>query len=304
VFVLAALGGLVRPADLAMRGALVAETIPSDRLVGAMGASRTTADSARIVGSLAGAGLFAAFGMGPAYLGITLVYITGFLLTLGTGAPRHFVGAIPSFAFWRDLREGLTYVWDAPSSLAALLLAFLVNMTAFPLTSGLLPYVAREIYHIDQTGLGTLIASFAVGSLVGSITISMAGRLIRPARMMLVFAVVWYAMLLVFVHMTDALHGRAVLLLGGLAQSLSLVPMSVMLLQGAGAQFRGRVMGLRMLAIYGLPIGLMAAGALIDRFGFPLATTLLCSSGLVLTMAIAVHWRAALWPREAAANAR
>ncbi len=303
VFVLAALGGLVRPADLAMRGALVAETIPSDRLVGAMGASRTTADSARIAGSLAGAGLFAAFGMGPAYLGITLVYITGFLLTLGTGAPRRFVEAVPSFAFWRDLREGLTYVWDAPSSLAALLLAFLVNMTAFPLTSGLLPYVAREIYHIDQTGLGTLIASFAVGSLVGSITISMAGRLIRPARMMLVFAVVWYAMLLVFVHMTDAPHGRAVLLLGGLAQSLSLVPMSVMLLQGAGAQFRGRVMGLRMLAIYGLPIGLMAAGALIDRFGFPLATTLLCSSGLVLTMAIAVHWRAALWPREAAANA-
>ena len=33
-------------------------------------------------------------------------------------------------------------------------LAFLVNLTAFPMTSGLLPYVARDIYHIDQTGLG------------------------------------------------------------------------------------------------------------------------------------------------------
>ncbi|MGA3400849.1 MAG: MFS transporter [Acetobacteraceae bacterium] len=304
VFVLAAIGGLVRPADLAMRSALVAETIPSDRLIGAMGASRTTADSARIAGSLAGAGLFAAFGMGPAYLGITLVYITGFLLTLGTGAPRRYVEVLPRFAFWRDLREGLTYVWDAPSSLAALLLAFLVNMTAFPLTSGLLPYVAREIYHIDQTGLGTLVASFAGGSLIGSITISMAGRLIRPARMMLVFAIAWYAMLLVFAHMPDAPHGRAVLLLAGLAQSLSLVPMSVMLLQGAGERFRGRVMGLRMLAIYGLPIGLMATGALIGRCGFTAATTLLCSTGLLLTLVIAVHWRADLWPREAPANGR
>lgn len=304
VFVLAALGGLVRPADLAMRSALVAETMPSDRLVGAMGASRTTADSARIAGSLAGAGLFIAFGMGPAYLGITLVYITGFLLTLGTGVPRRLIEVAPQFAFWHDLREGLSYVWDAPSSLAALLLAFLVNMTAFPLTSGLLPFVAREIYHIDQAGLGTLIASFASGSLIGSIAISMAGRLIRPARMMLVFAVAWYAMLLVFVEMPDAGHGRAVLLFAGLAQSLSLVPMSVMLLQGAGARFRGRVMGLRMLAIYGLPLGLMGAGALIDRFGFALATTLLCSTGLVLTLAIAVRWRADLWPRDAAANAR
>ena len=90
VFVLAALGGLVRPADLAMRSALVAETIPSDRLIGAMGASRTTADSARIAGSLAGAGLFAAFGMGPAYLGITLVYVDWIPADArhGCGAPR------------------------------------------------------------------------------------------------------------------------------------------------------------------------------------------------------------------------
>jgi Na+/melibiose symporter-like transporter len=304
VFVLAALGGLVRPADLAMRSALVAETIPSDRLIGAMGASRTTADSARIAGSLAGAGLFAAFGMGPAYLGITLVYICGFLLTLGTGAPRRVVEIAPRFAFWRDLREGLTYVWDAPSSLAALLLAFLLNMTAFPLTSGLLPYVAREVYHIDQTGLGTLIASFATGSLIGSVVVSMAGRVIRPARMMLVFAVVWYAMLLVFVRMPDAPHGRAMLLLAGVAQSLSLVPMSVLLLHGAGDRFRGRVMGLRMLAIYGLPMGLMATGALIDVVGFAPATTLLCTAGLAVSLAIALRWRAALWPREAAANAR
>jgi MFS family permease len=304
VFVLAAVAGLVRPADLAMRSALVAETIPSDRLIGAMGASRTTADSARIAGSLAGAGMFAAFGMGPAYLGITLVYITGFLLTLGTGAPRRIIELAPRFAFWRDLREGMFYVWAAPSSLAALLLAFLLNMTAFPLTSGLLPYVAREIYHIDQTGLGYLIASFATGSLIGSVAISMAGRLIRPARMMLVFAVAWYAMLLVFAHMPAAPPGRAVLLLAGLAQSLSLVPMSVLLLHGAGERFRGRIMGLRMLAIYGLPVGLMAAGALIGRLGFAAATTLLCSTGLLLTLVIAVRWRADLWPRDAPANAR
>ncbi len=29
-------------------------------------------------------------------------------------------------------------------------LAFLVNLTAFPFTSGLLPYVAREVYHVDK----------------------------------------------------------------------------------------------------------------------------------------------------------
>ena len=108
----------------------------------------------------------------------------------------------------------------------------------------------------------------------------MGRRLIRPARMMLIFAVAWYAMLLVFAQMPDAVHGRAVLLPAGLAQSLSLVPMAVMLLHGAGERFRGWVMGLRMLAVYGLPLGLMGAGALIDRLGFAMATSLPCSTGL------------------------
>ena len=148
-------------------------------------------------------------------------------------------------------------------------LAFLVNMTAFPLTSGLLPYVAREIYHIDQTGLGIpdreLRRRLAWSARSRSAS---PDGLIRPARMMMVFAVrVVRDAAGVRARAGRDAAGRAVLVLAGLAQSLSLVPMSVMLLHGAGAQFRGRVMGVRMLAIYGLPLGLMAAGALIDRFG-------------------------------------
>jgi len=58
VFIIAALSGLIRPSDMGMRNALVAETMPADRLMPTMGISRATADSARIAGSLAGAGLF------------------------------------------------------------------------------------------------------------------------------------------------------------------------------------------------------------------------------------------------------
>jgi MFS family permease len=306
VFVIAGIAGLVRPSDLAMRSALVAETMPVDRFVSAMGAARTTSDSARTVGALAGAGLFAALGMGPAYVAIACFYVAGFVLTLGVGGAqpgRGLISLSPRPSLWRDLREGLAYLWDSPSSLAALWLAFLVNMTAYPLTSGLLPYVAMDIYHVDQTGLGNLIASFAFGGLLGSVTIGLAGQAVRPARMMIVFALVWYAMLLVFVHTRTPVSGSVALILAGLAQSLSLVPMSAMLLHGAGA-FRGRVMGMRMLAIYGLPIGLTAAGALIDRIGFATTATLYCGVGFALTMLIAIHWRGVLWPLQAQANAR
>ena len=122
--------------------------------------------------------------------------------------------------------------------------------------------------------------------------------------MMIVYTCAWYLMLLLFVHVPGIVGGRISLVLAGLAQSLCMTPMAVMLLHSAGARFRGRVMGVRMLAIYGLPLGLMAAGGLIERFGFAATATAYCVLGLLLTAAIAVRWRAALWPLDAPANAR
>jgi len=110
--------------------------------------------------------------------------------------------------------------------------------------------------------------------------------------------------LLVFVQMRTPISGRMVLVIAGFSQSLSLVPMSVMLLHSAGERFRGRVMGVRMLAIYGVPIGLLAAGALIDRIGFLATTSLYCLVGIAVTVLIGLRWRAALWPLDAPANAR
>jgi MFS family permease len=304
VFAVAAISGLIRPSDLAMRNALVAETMPGNRLMSAMGVARTTSDSARVVGALAGAALFAILGMGAAYLVIASFYAAGFALTLGVGAPRSGTDRLGNVSFWRDLREGMVFIADSPESLAAMLLAFLVNMTAFPLTSGLLPFVARDIYHLDQTGLGTLVASFATGALVGSLIVSMVGRSLHPGRMMLVFAGLWYCLLLAFVQMQSASGGRLMLALAGFAQSLSMVPMAVMLLHNAGARFRGRVMGVRMLAVYGLPIGLIGAGMLIGHIGFVATATAYCVFGLLATGAIAFRWRAALWPLDAQANSR
>jgi MFS family permease len=66
VLVIVGLNGMVRPSDIGVRTALVAHTMPPDQLLGALAVARTTVDTARIFGALAGAGLFVALGMGPA----------------------------------------------------------------------------------------------------------------------------------------------------------------------------------------------------------------------------------------------
>jgi MFS family permease len=183
-------------------------------------------------------------------------------------------------------------------------LAFLVNMTAFPITGNLLPYIAREVYGTDQTGLGILTACFAVGALFGSVALSLVGQHWPTGRTMIIAAVAWYVLVLIFVLMPDAISGGTMLIASGFAQSFSMVPLAVMLLRVSGEQYRGRIMGVRMLAIYGLPVGLMASGFLIEWYGY-LATAIgYCVFGIVATLAIALWWRSALWPLDAPGNAR
>ena len=203
VFIIAAIMGLVRPSDLGVRGALVATIMPHDQLIGAISVSRTTMDLARIAGALSGAGLFAALGMGPAYAAIVCLYLASTLLTLCVVAPSkpHPVDEAAAGALrrspLRDLKEGVAYVWTTPRMRAAIWIAFLANLTAYPMSNGLLPYIARDIYGTNQTGLGYLSASFAVGSLAGSIALSLIGG-IRVARLMIGATAAWYALLLVF----------------------------------------------------------------------------------------------------------
>ena len=309
VFAIAGLVGLVRPSDLVMRNALIGDTMPPVRLTNAMGLARTTQDSARIAGALVGAGLFSVLGIGLAYVFVAGFYATSFLLTLGVSKARPDPGEAPSSgqpdavsltapprtSFWQDLREGLVYVWQTPRVLAVMWLAFLVNLTAYPVTSGLLPFVAREIYALDENGLGRLVAGYAAGALFGSLLMAATGGARRSARLMIGAVIAWYLLVLAFGQMGSETFGLPVLAMIGMAQTSGMVSMSVTLLRAVTPRFRGRVMGVRTLAIYGLPLGLIAAGGLIDLLGFPAAVAVYAVIGVLFTAAIAVRWRAALW---------
>src|SRR5262249_43813475 len=124
----------------------------------------------------------------------------------------------------KALREGFAYVWSTPDVRAATLLAFLMNFAAYPFVGSLLAHVAKDIYGLDQRGMGWLIACFAAGALTGSIILSTHGAWIRPARSMIVCALLWFAGNLVFSWITVPLLGEAMLVVIGFVQSFCMVP--------------------------------------------------------------------------------
>ena len=321
---LAFLVGLVKPSDIGMRTALASATVPAAHLVAAMGLSRTTQDSARIGGALAGAGFMASLGMVGAYVAITALYLLAAMLTWRSGgrllrrheaaarsdepAPGSRPGvpvagvAAPVASAWQDLKEGLGHVWHTPRLRAAMAVAALANLCAFPLTGGLMPYVARDVFGLDQQGLGWLVASYASGALAGSVAMGAFGARLPPARTMLAACVLWFAALMGLALPVGAGAAKALLMAAGLLQSVGMLALSIILLRTSEERLRGRVMGVRMLAIYTLPLGLLGAGALIPLVGFRALVLGYGTLGVVVLGVITLAWRRELLPSGARAN--
>jgi hypothetical protein len=301
VFAIAALGGLMRPSDMVMRHTIVAQTMQPGMLLGALGISRTTSDTARVAGAIAGTGGVALIGMGPAYAVVTAIYIAAFLLSLGVaGAPARSAQHAHPLS---DLKAAFGYVWSKADLLGAFSMAFLVNLLAFPFVLGLLPYVAKDVYAVGQAGLGYLAAAFWMGALAGSLVVGVNRLQLRAARAMLWSGALWFAAILLFGQTTTFAIGLALLFLAGFVHSFCMTPMAAVMLRSSDEAMRGRVMGVRMLAIWGLPLGLLAAGPIIASAGYAATTLLYAGLGLAATFAIGYRWRHALWHRSAAANA-
>ena len=117
-----------------------------------------------------------------------------------------------------------------------------------------------------------------------------------PARFMFGCAMIWFVLLAVFGTVTDIRIGVGLLAVIGVVQSFTMLSMSSLIIGTAAAELRGRVLGVRMLAVYGLALGLPLAGALIDRIGYVSTVWIFIVIDIAAVAAIAFKWRRAFWP--------
>ncbi len=308
-FVIAALAGIVRPSDLGLRNVLTGEIMPPGLLMGAIGLTRITMDTARIAGALTGVSLIAMFGMTSAFAAIVALYAASVTLTAlgGRFAPARAVAPKPAETAApgrSSIADAVALVWRIPAQRAAMSIGIMINLTTYPFMMGLLPYVAREVYGVGQAGLGYLVASTALGCLTGALLVGRIAHRILPGRFMILAAMGWQFATLALGATTGLAGGMAVIFLAGFAQGLCIVPAAVIQLRNAPPEMRGRISGLRTLVVYGLPMGLALAGVLIDRIGFSATTSLYGGVGLAASIAMLIGWRRHLWPADAPANRR
>ena len=108
---------------------------------------------------------------------------------------------------------------------------------------------------------------------------------------MLTSVVVWHVLMVAFALNTQPGIGVGLLAGIGLLSSFAMVPMSSVLLAVTQAQYRGRIMGLRQLAVVGLPLGLLAAGALVEPFGVGPTLAGIACVGVLFGVVLLAGWK-------------
>ncbi|MBO03955.1 MAG: hypothetical protein CL731_02935 [Chloroflexi bacterium] len=286
-------GSMVRMLDLVLVQALTADAVPANSLHGAIGLSRSTLDGARVVGALAGGTIFELLGLDVAYISITVLYLFATVAALKVET-RTTASKVRNASIKSGLLEGLSYVRKSKFLPGLIFFSFLIEFSAFPVVNGLMTVVGDELYELGGTGIGLLAAVASLGALSGATYIGIRKNLANPTRIMIIGSTIWHFIMLLLALIPPLWLFALLLFIWGFSGGTTFVAMVVGLLRATPAETRGRVMGIRTLGIYGLPLGLLLGGWIAEESGSAAMIATLGGLGFIATLAAILKWPALL----------
>ncbi|MFQ6030534.1 MAG: MFS transporter, partial [Dehalococcoidia bacterium] len=283
IFAITVTAGLVRIFQMPAAQSLVADTLAEDRISNGAALNTVGMNMAVIGGPIAGGVLLRAFDAPGAYTAIAALYwLSGiFALSIRVSGSR----VIPRReSVLRTVLEGLRYVRGQQVLWATLLVAVVINLTGWPFHQVLLTVFAKDELGTDAAGLGLLQTGFGIGALSGSIAWSLVRNIRQAGKLMILSIIAWHATMLVFALSSIYFVSLAILIATGMAFSSTQVLMLTVMLRSTQQEYRGRVVGLRVLAINAFTFGSMGAGGIAGLWGAPWAAVTIGSLGIGLTV--------------------
>ena len=272
IFVISFASGLARIFQMPAGQSLAADSVPQDRISTSVALINSGMNLNLIIGPLIGGILFEAFGPEGAYALISALYISSGVCALFIRVSR--LTEQTRESVWRLVLGGLRYVKVQQALWAGLFVAVIINLTGFPFHTTLMPIFAKDVLGTDARGLGLLISAFGIGALFGSFALASVQNMKHTGRLLIVAVVVWHASMVVFSTSTSFPTSLTVLVVSGMAFSATLVLILTVLLRTALPEYRGRIMGLRVLAIYAHTFGSLSSGGMASLWGASVAANI------------------------------
>jgi MFS family permease len=262
--------------------AVLINLVPPQSFAQAVAISSSVFHVAVIGGPVLGGLLFLA-GADVVYTTVALLLLISVVLMLMTRGSRQPASRAP--ATLRSVLEGLRFVFSRPVMLGAISLDLFAVL--FGGTTALLPAVARDVLHVDATGLGLLRSSPAIGAALTTALLAVWPIKRHVGRWMFGGVALFGAATLVFGLSSWLWLSMAALLLMGAGDMVSVYIRHILVQSQTPDEIRGRVSAVSAVFIGASnELGEFESGATAAWFGLVPAILV----GGAATLGITVLW--------------
>jgi MFS family permease len=283
IYTLGFLGAFVDVFNWPARSALVPRLVPPGLMMNAVTINSMIIQMSFLVGPALGGICIDHTGLAMTYSIGTLLLVPAIASILSLRASGKVEGKKRQVNL-RSIVEGIEFIWIQRIILSLFLLDFGVTLVGF--YRPILPIFAADVFNMGASGLGLLYAAPSAGSLIGSMTLLMAGD-IKQKGIAVVLAAVGFAASLALLGISHWfwLAVGAVIILG-ITDSISVAIRRTVVQLLAPNEMLGRANSLiTVFAQTTNGLGALLAGAAAQIIGAPIA--LLLGSGLCLLMILA-----------------
>ena len=276
ILLLSFLLGCVNALNVPALQAFLSEIVEREHLASAIAMNSAIYNGSRVIGPAIAGILISATGTGTAFLvnGVSFFAVIISLLSMKETqkAPAAKISQHPLQA----IRDGLNYSWEHPVIRTSILYIAVISIFAWSYVT-MLPFIAKHTFHMDASGMGYLYGVSGLGSVVGTVLVSIYARKI-DRLVFIAGGTILFALALIGFTMTIFLPSALVFLfLAGFGLVSAVSTLSATIQSTVDDRFRGRVMSLYMMVFMGfMPIGNLEIGYLSEHFGTGIAIRLGC----------------------------
>jgi MFS family permease len=260
-------GAITMSFNMPARQALVPQLAGEEAVANAVALNSIAFNTSRVLGPALAGALIGIWGIASCFM----VQAAGFVWALVWTALISANGA-PSWdrnrreSIWSSLVDGLRYVKSSP------VISGLLVIAAVPILLGmsymqLMPVMARDVLAVGASGMGLLMSTLGIGSVVGSFFSASMSEYPRKGLVLVGAGVVLGAGLITFALAPTVPAAIGALLVLGIAQALIMALNQTLLNLAVVDEYRGRVLSVYMMTWNLSPVVFMPLGALTDFTG-------------------------------------
>ena len=281
--------GLSKTSDFVIKQAIIPNIAGRENINNSVALFRAGNDITQMIGPAIGGLILSTFDIQISYVVIIVFYLAS-LLTLMKINKSAITSVSTNRPILADLKQSTVYAIKTPIILGLLALAVIINLTAFPTYFGLISVLAKSTFQTSAANLGFMLGTYSLGAVIGSVFIGSFKKESSLGKILVIGTAIWHIGIIGLSQVTSLNITWPILFITGLGQSLCVVTMASMLITFTPGDMLGRIIGLRQLAVYALPMGLPIAGVMAELMSVQVALAVDGILGTILLIGAILIW--------------